>query len=211
MPRRLSMKILLIAAVAAALVPASAGANGVPRGTETPTCSTGVAFAEPGRTNIQEGFTLGASLGAPQGEPKSTEGYGLLSAAGDLDADGRQEATEQLVLVSAERSSTRLSAVDGPNGATMWSREFREYVEVIPIGDLDGAPGDAPHLGVLLRDAPRGVRRHHDALGPQGHRRSPALDSPLPRLQHRCQRRSVRWVCRCRIHLPEGRRRRRRR
>lgn len=135
MSRRLPFLLAVI--VVAVTVPAPARANGVqPPGEGA--CQVPVPFPEPRPVPLAQG--TGASVASTTEPIVVPEGHGSLVAAGDLDGDGLDEAIERLEVYVGDRSFVRLSAVDG-NGATMWSRDG-SHAEVIPIGNLDGAPGD---------------------------------------------------------------------
>lgn len=123
-PLPLAVIVLLLA------VPAPVNANGVVDPPGEAVCQVAVPLLEP--RPVPVGFAKSVTPAA--------EGYGSLSAAGDLDGDGLDEAIERLEIYVGERSFVRLSAVDG-NGATSWSRTVG-HAEIIPAGNLDGVRGD---------------------------------------------------------------------
>ncbi|MGH2739615.1 MAG: FG-GAP repeat domain-containing protein [Actinomycetota bacterium] len=67
-----------------------------------------------------------------------------LIPAGDLNADGTEDALEHLFLYQYDDSGgkTRISGVDGVDGTTLWTIESGGYSDIRAMGDLDGVPGD---------------------------------------------------------------------
>jgi len=62
----------------------------------------------------------------------------IMFPAGDLDADGGEDAIER----RGRSGDLRISAVRGTDGDDLWRVQPADPTSVIPMGDLDGVPGD---------------------------------------------------------------------